>query len=139
MDLQLPVLSFSGMGYKSPAQIFRAVRRITKFLDNKRPPLLLSKIVLPSIDIAPVYPKLSITHVQTTIVPSTSETILTNSKSCLNNVPVAAEGLFDPLPDRVQPNTVADLTQLAETDDTKTLTHREFIAIMENFKNHSRP
>ena len=119
------------MGYKSPAQIFRAVRRITKFLDNKRPPLLLSKIVLPSIDIAPVYPKLSITHVQTTIVPSTSET---NSKFCLNNVPVAAAGLFDPLPDRVQPDTVADQTKLAGTDDSKTLTHGEFITIMDNFK-----
>ena len=90
-----------------------------------------SIIVLPSIDIAPVYPKLSITHVQTTIVPSTSET---NSKFCLNNVPVAAAGLVDPLPDGVQPNTVADQTLLAGTDDTKTLTHGEFIAIMDNFK-----
>ena len=122
------------MGYKSPAQIIRAVRRITKFLEHKIPALVLSKIVLPSIDIAPVYPKLSITHVQTTIVPSTSETILT--KSCLKNLPVAVAPLVDPLSDGVQPDTVADLTQPAVTDETKTLTHREFIAMMENFKNN---
>ena len=119
------------MGYKSPAQILRAVRRITKFLEHKRPALVLSKIVLPSIDIAPVYPKLSITHVQTTILPSTSEIILT--KTCLKNLPVAVAPLVDPLSDG---DTVADLTQPAVTDETKTLTHREFIAMMENFKNN---
>ena len=120
------------MGYKSPAQIFRAVRRIPRFLENKRPALLPSIIVLPSIAIAPVYPKLSITHVETTIVPSASET--TNSRFCLNNVPEAAAQLVDPLPVEVQP--VADQTQLAVTDDMKTLTHRDLITIMEKFKNN---
>ena len=128
------------MGYKSPAQIFRAVRRIPRFLENKRPALLPSIIVLPSIAIAPVYPKLSITHVQTTIVPSASET--TNSRFCLNNVPEAAAQLVDPLPVEVEP--VADQTQLAVTDDMKTLTHRDLITIMENSRttflsHHSTP
>ena len=41
---------------------------MTKFLERKRP--VLTKIGFPGIDIAPVYPKLSITHVQSTNVPS---------------------------------------------------------------------
>ena len=41
---------------------------MTKFREQKRP--VLTKICVPGIDIAPVYPKLSITHVQTTNIPS---------------------------------------------------------------------
>ena len=56
------------MGHKSPAKIFRAVRRMTKFLESKKP--ILTTNVLPGINIPPILPKLSITNVQTTNIPS---------------------------------------------------------------------
>ena len=51
------------MGIQSPAKICRAVKRMTKFIERKRP--VLTTVILPFIDIPPVFPKLSITHVQT--------------------------------------------------------------------------
>ena len=56
------------MGHRSPAKLLRVVKRMTKFREQKRP--VLTKICLPGIDIAPVYPKLSIIHNQTTNIPS---------------------------------------------------------------------
>ena len=90
-------------------------------------------VVLPSIDIEPVYPKLSIVHVQTTIVPSTSESTSTNAHSGTHILHPTEAPLIDPLPDGVEPQTgtIQDLQQPAETD---VLTQREFLAIMENFK-----
>ena len=86
-------------------------------------------VFLPSIDIAPVYPKLSIVHVQTTIVPSTSASTSTNAHSGTHILhPTEA-----PLTDGVEPQTrtIQDLQQPVETD---VLTQREYLAIMENFK-----
>ena len=80
------------MGHKSPFKIIRSVKRITKFLQRKMP--LLTMVVLPSIDIAPAKPKLSICHVQRTIIPSKtySEFLLhTSSSSTIVPVPVQTE------------------------------------------------
>ena len=89
-------------------------------------------VFLPSIDIAPVYPKLSIVHVQTTIVPSTSESTSTNAHSGTHILHPTEAPLIDPLTDGVEPQTrtIQDLQQPAETD---VLTQREFFTIMENF------
>ena len=100
-------------------------------------------VVLPFIDIAPVRPKLSIVHVQTTIVPSTSESTSTKAHSCIQHP--TEFPLIDPLSDGVEPRirTLPEFQQLAETDDTKkldVLTQREFLSIMENFtKNIFKP
>ena len=56
------------MGHKSPAKICRTAKRITKFLERKPP--ILTMTILPTIDILPVFRKLSIVSVQTTHVLS---------------------------------------------------------------------
>ena len=124
------------MGHKSPAKILRAVKRITKFLQLKR--LILSKVVLPCIDIAPYLPKLSIAHVQTTIIPAQPKpsSPVSNSHIMKNILPVTSYIPMDPLPDDVhaQPG-AGDLPEPAVIDGNKKLdelTQREFIAIFES-------
>jgi hypothetical protein len=60
------------MGYQ--AKILRSTIRMTKFLRNKwKLRTALTLVVLPSIDIMPVMPKLSIMHIQSTTVPSQTQ------------------------------------------------------------------
>jgi hypothetical protein len=66
------------MGCQSPAKILRAVKRMTKFLERKANSFLSSKpvltsVVLPSVNILPVLPTLSIVHVQSTTILSQTQ------------------------------------------------------------------
>ena len=83
----IPVPALAIMCYKSPAKELRSIKRMTKFLEIKPQVSSLTISILPSInilppakhlesffgvsiDVPPVYPKLSIAHVQTTHVLS---------------------------------------------------------------------
>ena len=62
------------MGNKSPSKVLRNIKRMTRYAEMKQQEckkmsLVLSSISLPQINIYPVYPNLSISHVQTTTVP----------------------------------------------------------------------
>ena len=96
-------------------------------------------VFLPSIDIAPVYPKLSIAHVQTTIVPSTTESTSTNAQTGTIILHPTESPLIDPLPDVLEPQT-RNFQDLQQPEEPDVLTQREFLAIMENFtKNIFKP
>ena len=81
----LPTMS----NYQSPAKLLRAVKRMTKFIERKKlkTQTILSKCVLPSIDIPPVLPILSIVCVQRTTVPSQVQVkpLLSFSKTILTH------------------------------------------------------
>ena len=95
----------SNMGHKSQAKLFRSVRRITKFPERKQP--ILSIAVQTSINILPAVKKLLIVHVQTTHVPSQTQSRpnLDFSKTIVIS--------FTP----------------AQPDDVKTLTYSHFMKI----------
>ena len=71
MDLLLTVPGSPSMGHKSQAKMYRSVRRITKFLERK-PPILRIAYQTP-IYILPVVEEFSIVNVQTTHVPSQTQ------------------------------------------------------------------
>ena len=66
--------SESIMGYQSPAKVLRSLKRMTKYIESKVYALkpALTSTVLPVVSISPVLTALSIVHVQSTSVPSTT-------------------------------------------------------------------
>ena len=118
------------MGYKSPAKIMRAVKRITKFLELKRQ--LLSKVPFPRLDIPPVQPVLSFTLCENANFLSKSQTsqqlslFKTTFACCDHTIPSSTQPKLQPV--EVKPLAVEALPHPYKRFDE--LTQRKFLAII---------
>ena len=110
------------------AKLIRSTIRMTKFLRNKwKLKSHLNTVVLPSIDIMPVFPTLSIMHVQSTTVPSQTPPM-----------PMPNETQHDETCPKLNVNHVdeAQDQQKAVTADQNNdiLTRSKFFEVMENLQ-----
>ena len=118
------------MGSQSPAKVLRSVRRMTKFIEAKvfRTKPDLTSVFLPGVSIPPVFPILSIAHVQSINVPSQTQPMPSPvpASKPLHDVSIPL------LQDGNQTGTVKDEQKMVDSPDV--LTRKKFFQMVENLQ-----